>query len=101
MKHFILPLFLVVVGFTLKAQSASHPNLSVYPNPTVDYISISDPNHVVEYVAVYNLLGKRLKEFKHHSGGQYPVSDLPKNIYLVQLQDENRKVLKTRKVQKR
>lgn len=75
--------------------------MSVYPNPTIDYISVDDPQHMLEYVAVYNLVGKRVKNFEFSEGMQYSIAELPKGLYLVQLQDKNRKVLKTQKIQKR
>ncbi|TNE51870.1 MAG: T9SS type A sorting domain-containing protein [Bacteroidetes bacterium] len=101
MKHFLPFLFFLLFGVALQAQNANKPDLTVYPNPTTDYISVKDNNDVVGYVAVFNLVGKKLKEFDFVKGESLFVADLPKNIYLVQIQDHDRRVLKTQKVNKR
>jgi hypothetical protein len=74
--------------------------LKVYPNPTADYITLSQNNFVKE-VWVSNILGKRVKTFNTTFSGRYDVSNLPDGMYLVSMVGENRKVLKTVRVSKR
>ena len=38
MKHFLLVFALVLGGMAAKAQSAAKPDLSIYPNPTAEFI---------------------------------------------------------------
>ena len=94
-------IFLLCV-VAVQAQNASKADLSVYPNPTTEYISVNDNNSdMIGHLVVFNLVGKKVKEFDYVKGETYYVADLPKGMYLVQIQNRNRDVLKTQKVDKR
>lgn len=98
----LLPLFIFLLfGLAVQAQNSSKADLSVYPNPTTEYISVNDNNDAVGFVAIFNLVGKKVKEFDFIKGESLFVADLPKGMYLVQLQDRGRQVIKTQKVDKR
>ncbi|MCC6461894.1 MAG: T9SS type A sorting domain-containing protein [Saprospiraceae bacterium] len=101
MKHFLPFLFFLLLGVVLQAQNSTKADLSVYPNPTTEYISVKDNNDAVGYIAVFNLVGKKVKDFEFVKGESLFVADLPKGMYLVQIQDRKREVLKTQKVEKR
>ncbi len=101
MKHVLLACAFVLFGIALKAQNHTRPDLSVYPNPVADYISVNDHNEQVGFIAVFSLTGRKVKEFEFVKGDTYSVSDLPKGMYLVQIQDRSRKILTTQKVDKR
>ncbi|MEO6038521.1 MAG: T9SS type A sorting domain-containing protein [Saprospiraceae bacterium] len=101
MKHFFLVFALVLGGIAAKAQSVAKTDLTVYPNPTAEFISVQDNNEVVGYLAVYNIVGRKLKEFEFAKGDQYSLLDLPKGMYLVQIQDHNRRIITTQKIDKR
>ena len=60
-----------------------------------------DNNDVVGYLAVYNIVGRKLKDFEYIKGDQYSLIDLPKGMYLVQIQDRSRQIITTQKVDKR
>ena len=68
--------------------------LRIYPNPTIEYISVTD-NSSVAYLYVYNIIGRRVKAFPVFSGVQYSLRDLPDGMYLVSMVDAEGKVLKT------
>jgi len=98
----LLPLYIFLLfGLSVHAQNSSKADLSVYPNPTAEYLSVNDNSDAVGYVAIFNLVGKKVKEFDFVKGESMFVADLPKGMYLVQLQDRNRKSVKTQKVDKR
>jgi hypothetical protein len=101
MKHFLPFVFFLLVAVAVQAQNSTKADLSVFPNPTTDYISVTDNSDAVGHVAIFNLVGKKVREFDHVKGETMNVADLPKGMYLVQLQDRNRQVLKTQKVDKR
>lgn len=101
MKHFLPLIIFLLAGLSLQAQNSTKINLTVYPNPTSDYISVNDMNDEVGYVVVFNLVGKKIKEFDFVKGESLFVADLPKSVYLVQIQDRKRQILKTQKVDKR
>ncbi|MBX2891016.1 MAG: T9SS type A sorting domain-containing protein [Saprospiraceae bacterium] len=101
MKKILLLFAFVLVGVALRAQSNSRPDLSIYPNPVTEFISVQDKNDVVGFLVVYNLLGKKVKEFEFAKGEQYSVAELPKGMYLVQILDRSRRNLTTQKIEKR
>jgi hypothetical protein len=104
MKQLILAFFFFSLGcLALQAQqSGAHkPDLSVYPNPVIEQFTIKDNADVVNNIAVFNLIGKKVKTFEHAKGDFHYVGDLPKGVYLVQLTDKNNRVLLTQKMDKR
>ncbi len=102
MKQILLVFALVLVGsMALQAQSKSLADLSVFPNPATDYISVKDNGDAVGYVTVFNLVGKKVKEFEFVKGEQYYVADLMKGMYLVQVLDRSKRTLVTHKLDKR
>jgi len=104
MKQLILTFLFFSLGcLALQAQQpVSHkPDLSVYPNPVIEQFTIQDNSDVVSDVAVFNLIGKKVKSFEHSKGAFHYVGDLPKGVYLVQLIDKNSRVLLTQKMDKR
>lgn len=103
MKHVLLfSFFMFAASLSMRAQTTSKGvDLSVFPNPTTEFISVHDDAEQVSEVAVYNLLGKKLKSFPFQKGENFFVGDLPKNMYLVQIIGRDRKVLTTQKLQKR
>jgi hypothetical protein len=101
MKHFLLACAFVLFGVALQAQNHNRPDLSVYPNPVTDYISVNDHTDQVGFIVVFSLTGRKVKEFEFVKGDTYYVADLSKGMYLVQIQDRSRKILTTQKVDKR
>jgi Secretion system C-terminal sorting domain len=89
------------MGFAAQAQSVSKPDLSVFPNPTTEFISVSDQSDQVGFIEVFNIMGRNVKKFEFVKGERYSVADLSKGMYLVQIQDKNHKTLTTQKVEKR
>lgn len=101
MKQTLLLFFFLIAAFALRAQNASRPELSVFPNPTTDNIFVQDNADAVGQVIVFNLLGKKVKSFEASKGEHYYVGDLAKGVYLVQLVGRNKQVVKTQKIEKR
>ncbi len=100
------PLLLLLIALTLSvstllAQNIVRTDVSVFPNPATEYISVNDPAETVGFVLLYNLVGKKVKEFEYSKGSNLPVGDLPKGMYMVQLQDRQRNVLRTQMIDKR
>ena len=78
-----------------------NPKITVYPNPATDYISFDNVDNIGQ-VAIVNLVGRKLKMFENiQRGERYDVSDLPGGMYLVQIMDQNGKVVSTVRVSKR
>ena len=79
---------------------ADPPKISVYPNPTSDFFAVSDPEGISK-LKVFNLVGKEMRSFNVESGLKYNVSDLPNGMYLIQMINNNKKIVNTQRLQKR
>ena len=102
MKFTVLSfLFVVVFGFTVTAQSAKNASLKVFPNPTTEFFSVNDMGESIGYVSVFSLMGRNLREFEFVKEERYYIGDLPKGIYLIYMQDKNKKTISTHKIEKR
>jgi len=112
MKHIVplLVLFFLSVSVSLSAQSSFDNNdrsvvsqaaleLKLFPNPAVDYFSLSE-NQIVERVLIFNLVGRQMKNFKARSREKYNIADLPKGMYLVQLLNKQQDIITTQRLHK-
>jgi hypothetical protein len=101
MKNIILFFVFVLGAVALNAQSQQKPDLSVYPNPTTEYISVEDHADAVGQFHVISLAGRKVKSFEYNKGEQYYVGDLAKGMYLIQILDKKNRILTTQKMEKR
>ncbi|MEL6863989.1 MAG: T9SS type A sorting domain-containing protein [Bacteroidota bacterium] len=75
-------------------------DVQVFPNPSVNYIKISD-NSRVRMIRVYTLNGSMLKEYQVlQPESSYDVSDLADGSYLIRFFDWKNKPLKAKLFQK-
>lgn len=103
MKQLLLVFFLLLGGIALQAQQTNpvKTEVSVFPNPASENISVHDNAEVVTQIFVFNLIGKKVKSFEHLKGEYHYIGDLPKGVYLVQLIDKNKRIIATQKIDKR
>jgi len=103
MKQLLLAFVLMLGGLVVQAQQSNltKPELSVFPNPAIDNISVYDNSELVVQILVFNLVGKKVKTFEHLKGEYHYVGDLPKGVYLVQMIDKGKRILTTQKIDKR
>lgn len=115
MKHIILYTF-ICISTCVFAQSytqpfistdlygvsgiANNPNVSIFPNPTSDFINIEDKDGVVATATIFNLIGKEIATFKVDDITRYDMMSLQKGIYLVQLKDDKDLTLQTVRIKK-
>ena len=59
-------------------------NVSVYPNPTRDFLNVSSYDHAVD-IQVMNMLGERFS-FPVSSDGKINVSALPSGVYCLEFE---------------
>lgn len=72
----------------------------LFPNPTTHYFEITTTENVRK-VEIFNLLGSKIVDFDFMESNHYDISDLPNGMYLIQLVDDKRRVITTRRLQKR
>lgn len=72
----------------------------LYPNPSFGQFTLSN-NDVVKQLAVYNILGKQVRQINYVNGDYVDVSDLANGMYLVALQNDEGQTLKTLRISKR
>ena len=57
--------------------------VAIYPNPTNNILNIDIPNNLEEEVQFYNVLGKKVADYKLQSQNQIDVSHLSKGVYFL------------------
>ena len=62
--------------------SSSRTELSVYPNPAQNYITISSTKNI-EYLEIYNLAGSSRKSIQLQHLNQLPIHDLTAGMYFI------------------
>lgn len=67
--------------------------ISVYPNPSTKYIQVSGINNSEDFI-IYNILGKEVKKGIISKNETIEISDFPKGVYLIKLNDQTIKFLK-------
>jgi len=108
MKQILLFAIFTIASFSLFGQNSSDASsgstpvkISVYPNPATNFISINKDENVRD-IAIFNLVGRKLKTFEDvEKDEHYDVSDLPNGMYLVQVIDDNKKIITTQRISKR
>jgi hypothetical protein len=79
--------------------SAKNTEVSLYPNPAHGTLNVNfDDDAGVKNIAVYNLIGKEVANYKvNGSSAQLDIDNIPAGIYLLRLLDAQGHVLATRK----
>lgn len=85
---------------TSTAELTPRGPIKVFPNPTTNYIMLSDAEGIDEMV-VYNLMGREVRSFQAAEGRRYPVADLPNGVYLLSLVSEEEGIIKTLRLSKK
>ena len=109
----LLVIFFILFTFSLQSQPANANQLAgasdssikitqlkVYPNPATHFIQLEKAIGISSLI-VYNLVGRKIKEFKAEKGKSYSITDLPKGMYLIQFLGLDGKVLTTQRLSKR
>jgi hypothetical protein len=71
-------------------------SVSVFPNPTFDFIQINSVNRTIERVRIYDINGKLVYQEQNNNGASLfiYVGDLPVGIYSVELLSKNEKAIR-------
>jgi hypothetical protein len=92
---------ITVTGSTVNVSEASKRALRLYPNPTSDFIVLTDNEMLVDRIEVYNIVGRQVRSFRASQGARYNLADLPDGMYLVSLISQETGILKTMRISKR
>ena len=102
----LLTLFLASAAFAQSdsdkpvAQLTSKKNISVFPNPAINFIGLSETEDVKQLI-VFNVVGRKMKSFMVSEGEKYDITELPKGMYLIQILDYDNKIITTQRLSKR
>ncbi len=86
--------------FAVSTTEIEFKDVNLFPNPTEDFFALSPADADVKQVAVFNILGRQIKQFDA-SEARFDVSDLAHGVYLVSLLGKEQQVLKTMRLQKK
>ena len=85
---------------TTSTSSISSEELVLYPNPTTNSFQIKNDNNI-KTVSIFNVVGAQISSERHSTGMTHNVSDLRSGMYLVRLQDNNGKTVKSMRLSKK
>ncbi len=74
--------------------------ITVYPNPAINYIGLSDSKDV-QKIVIFNVMGKEAKSFIVEDGMKYDVAELKRGMYLVQIVGHKNEIITTQRLNKR
>lgn len=86
-------------GNAATQQDSKKVELSVFPNPMIDFFGINN-DEVVGGVVIFNTVGRKIKSFEGQKSEHYNVADLPAGIYLVQILNKSNKIVQTQRIRK-
>ncbi len=68
-------------------------NITIYPNPTSNFITISTKENTISAIEIYNILGKEILKANTTNSNQLKIdlSDLSSGIYLIKIIDSSGK----------
>lgn len=78
----------------LSTNSPSKNNIKVYPNPVTNKIFISNLDSDNSQIRIFNVLGKLVLQQKNNTQNGISVTHLPKGIYMLQLNVEEKTLTK-------
>ena len=67
--------------------------ISIYPNPSKDFINVSISNSEIKSIEIFNILGKKITSYplQNVSQTKVDVTNLPSGVYLLSLMDSSNK----------
>lgn len=91
---------ITVIGDPSSVNEVNASAINVFPNPALDYITLSDATYV-DQIVVFNTLGKPVRTFNVDQSNTYRVADLPNGLYLISLVNNEEGILRTVRLMKR
>lgn len=74
--------------------------ISVYPNPAVDFFTLSVNDETISKITVNNIIGKEVLTYNRTEMNKYDVSTLKKGIYVIRVFNHNDKLVKALRLSK-
>jgi hypothetical protein len=103
MKHALLSLIFLMFCGGIFAQtnlrSGQAEDLRVFPNPVTEYFKIGNTDRV-QTLSLMNMAGRVVKKFTYAPNSIYNVGELHRGIYLLQMRDDQNRIIKTTRVNK-
>lgn len=88
-------------SMTTSTRDLRQEEVQLFPNPSSDYFQLKNISESVDRVVLYNIIGRKMREFTAQDGSRYRLSGLPDGIYLAALVNDQKGVLRTLRVHKR
>ncbi len=83
-----------------QAKTVFQKEISVYPNPAIDYFTLTVNDQTISRITVNNIIGKEVLSYRRTEMNKYDVSHLKKGIYVVRVFNHNDKLVKALRLSK-
>ena len=83
-----------------QAQTVIQKEITVYPNPAVDYFTLTVNDQTISRITINNIIGKEILAYSRTELNKYDVSQLKKGIYVVRVFNHNDKLVKALRLSK-
>lgn len=74
--------------------------LSVFPNPAVDFFSILNDQDVAK-IGVYSVVGKLMKTLDHSPTQRHRIDAFRKGLYIIRLYNDDKEIIKVLRLNKK
>lgn len=71
---------------SLNQQKFTKHSISIYPNPSSDYVNIEIKNQSIEKISIFDMTGKLVLEKNNVSNRQISISNLKKGVYIIKIE---------------
>lgn len=92
--------FVVTKTTTGLVTTVKEEAVNVYPNPARDFVNVKyDPRSGVKSIAVYNLIGKTVQNYKvtDNSSARLDLDNIPAGVYFMRLMNAQGQIVATRR----
>ena len=95
--HNLFGLSATYTNYTLSTPDIKKVDITVYPNPVNDLLTIVSPNNEIHSISMHTIDGKKINSFEkiYQSGNEISLANLKSGVYFLELRTDLGRVTKT------
>lgn len=88
-------------SMTTSTRDLRQEEVQLFPNPSSDYFQLKNMSDNVDRIVLYNIIGRKMREFNAQDGSRYKLAGLPDGVYFAALVNDQKGILRTLRVHKK